>query len=255
MQNTLLFARKGLGRLYEAAIAKIFNELQLARRDANYATVAGRKTLSKKAQVILDEFRKDAVELFKECAYSEKDLTERRIVGEAETLGVHIKSESFDGNESLVEESIEAFDESILLQTRRMMMTLRKVIRKDIFTVMRYVYEGDVTRKKASELALPAMLDNIPSYFFTDRSGKRWKTDFYFDTLILSLLNYLELDIVINIIVRSGYDLIKVTKKGKDPVILSISNDEKHLPLEEAHTIFHPRSSAIPHFWREQYAI
>lgn len=247
-----MYARRGMQKLYESVSALIFRELQLARRNENYITVAKQRELYNKVKELLSGFKDDATELFTASVYSAVDLTEKRIQRETRTAGIEISDDASKGNQLIADNAISELSESFDIQIQRMMQVVRKVTRKDAVLVMQKTFNEGISKKKASELLLPVMLDNIPQYFFVDRSGKKWKMDIYLDTLIVAVLGELELDIVVNMIEASGNDLMRVEHPGKEDMILSISGDSSKYPaLVDKMDIFHPRSISVPHFFKE----
>lgn len=225
------------------------------KKDPRYGTVAKQAEIMKHVAQRIDEFEKTAGTYLEQALkaggkyYSKLALSDLSLLEKGPQRPEQFH---YDYNENYVKKAFTDSFEHIAAQTNRMATTIKHDLRADSQKILRRAAVEGWPRKKAYRELRDEILGRDPAFKFTDKRGRQWKSEDYFDMLTKTVMKNIQNECYANTLINEGRDLVKVNHNGAtDPCrfwegkILSLTGATPgYTTVDEARAtgeVFHPR--------------
>lgn len=240
---------------YNQTYAKIALAMTTGAKDPNFATFAKQTALLKQIAAELDNFNEAGGAILKGAMDKIAKYSTEVAIKDLSLISPELqKPEAWhrEYNTKQVEAAFKDAYEHIAGQTDKMVTDAKELLRTQATQVFRKAAVEGTSRKQAQKELKAQLLEQDPSFKFTDKAGRSWDLDKYLEMLTRTVMHNTLHQAYLDTLTNEGHDLVKISIHGATDAcskwegkVVSITGATPGYPtlesLRASGDIFHPR--------------
>lgn len=240
---------------YNQAYAKIVLAMNTGAKDINFATFAKQTALLKQISSELDDFNEAGGHILKTAMDKIAEYSTKVAIKDLAMISPELqKPEAWHQayNTKQVEAAFKDAYQHIAGQTDKMVTDAKELLRTQATQVFRKAAVEGTSRKQAQKELKAQLLEQDPSFKFTDKAGRSWDLDKYLEMLTRTVMHNTLHQAYLDTLTNEGHDLVKISIHGATDAcrkwegkVVSITGATPGYPtlesLRASGDIFHPR--------------